>query len=44
MSDEADKCHYIALKRVRAADGFNRSIKSLSRLFRGIISNSHGDF
>ena len=25
-------------------DGFNRPIRNLSRLFRGITSNNHGDF
>ena len=29
---------------VRTDDGFNRPIRSLSRLFRGITSNNHGDF
>ena len=42
QSDEVDKWHYIALK--VADDGFNRPIRSLSRLFRGITSNNHGDF
>ena len=41
---EADKCHYIALKTVRTADGFNHPIRSLSRLFRGITANNNGDF
>ena len=41
---EVDKWHYIALKSVRTDDGFNRSIRSLSRLFRGITTNHHGDF
>ena len=44
QSDEVDKWHYIALKGVRTDDGFNRPIRSLSRLFRGITSNNHGDF
>ena len=43
-NDENDKWHYIALKSVRADDGFNRPIQSLSRLFRGRTSNNHGDF
>ena len=38
--DEVDKWHYIALKRVRTDDGFNRPIRSLSRSFRGITSNN----
>ena len=44
QSDEVDKWHHIALKSVRIDDGFNRPIRSLSRLFRGITSNNHGDF
>ena len=44
QSDEVDKWHYIALKSVRTDDGFNHPIRSLSRLFRGITSNNHGDF
>ena len=44
QSDEADKWHYIALKSVRTDDGFNHSIRSLSRLFRGITANNNGDF
>ena len=44
QSDEVDKWHYTALKSVRTDDGFNRPIRSLSRLFRGITSNNHGDF
>ena len=44
QSDEAEKWYYITLKSVRTADGFNRPIRSLSRLFRGITSNNHGDF
>ena len=36
QSDDVDKWHYIALKRVSTDDGFNRPIRSLSRLFRGI--------
>ena len=43
QSDEVDKWHYIALKSVRTDDGFYRPIR-LSRLFRGITSNNHGDF
>ena len=42
--DENDKWHYIALKSERTDDGFNRPIKSLSKLFRGIASNNHRDF
>ena len=44
MITNGEKWHYIALKSVRTDDGFNRPIRSLSRLFRGITSNNHGDF
>ena len=44
QSDEVDKWHYFALKNVRTVDGINRSIRSLSRLYRGITSNNHGYF
>ena len=44
QSDEAEKWHYIAVESVRKADGFNRPIRSLSRLFRGITANNNGDF
>ena len=44
QSNEADNCHYIALKNVLATDGFNRPIRSLSRLFRGVIANNNRDF
>ena len=44
QSDEADKWHYIALKSARTNDGFNHPIRSLSRLFRGIIANNNGNF
>ena len=42
--DEVDKWYYIALKSVRTDDRINRPIRSLSRLFRGMTSNNHGDF
>ena len=42
QSDEVDKWYYIALKSVRTDDGFNRPIRSLSRLFRAITSNNYG--
>ena len=42
--NEAEKWHYIALKSVRTADGFNRPTISLSRLLRGISANNNGDF
>ena len=44
QSDEVDKWHYIALKSLHTVDGLNHPIRSLSRLFRGITSNNHGDF
>ena len=43
-SNEIDKWHYIALKSARTDNGFNRPIRSLSRLLRGITSNNNGDF
>ena len=36
--------HYTTLKSEPTEDGFNRPTKSLSRLFRGILSNHDGDF
>ena len=44
MITNGEKWHYIALKSEPTYDGFNRPIKSLSRLFRGITSNHCGDF
>ena len=44
QSDEIDKWHYITLKSERIDNGFNRPIRSLSKLFSGITSNNHGDF
>ena len=44
MITNGEKWHYIALKSVRTDDGFNRPIRSLSRLFRGIAANNNGDF
>ena len=44
QSDKIDKWHYIALKSVPTENGFNRPIRCLSRLFRGITSNNNGDF
>ena len=43
-NDKIDKWHYIALKSVHTDNGFNRPIRSLSRLFRRITSNNNGDF
>ena len=39
MIINGEKWHYIALKSECTDDGFNRPIRSLSRLFRGITSN-----
>ena len=44
QSDEIDKWRYIALKSVRTDNEFNRPIRNLSRLRRGITSNNNGDF
>ena len=44
QSDGIDEWYYIALKSDRIDSRFNRPIKSLSRLFRGITSNNNGDF
>ena len=42
--NEIDKWHYTALKIERTDNGFNRAIRRLSRLFRGITSSNNGDF
>ena len=44
MITDGKKRHYIALKSEPTDDGFNRPIKSLSKLLRGITSNHGGDF
>ena len=44
QSNEIDKWHYIALKNDSIDNGFNRPMRSLSRLFREITSNNNGDF
>ena len=44
MITNGKKWHYIALKSEPTDDGFNRPVRSLSRLFRGITANHHGDF
>ena len=41
---EAEKWHYITLKSVRTNDRFNRPIRSLPRLFRGIRVNNNRDY
>ena len=43
MITDDEKWHY-TLKNEPTEDGFNRPTKSLSKLFRGITSNNHGDF
>ena len=43
MVNKVDKWHYIALKSVRTDDGFNRLMRSLSRLIRDLTSDNHGD-
>ena len=40
---EGKKWHYVALKIVRKNNGYNRPVRSLSRLFREIPSNHNGD-
>ena len=44
MITNDEQWHYTALKGVRTDDGFNRPTRRLSRLFRGITANHHGDF
>ena len=43
-SNEIGKWHYIPLTSVLTDNGFNRPIRSLSRLFRRITSNNNGNF
>ena len=40
MITNGEQRHYIALKSIRTDDGFNRPVRSLSRLFRGVASNN----
>ena len=44
MITDGEKWHCIPLKSAHTDDGFNRPIRSLSRLFRGIRANHNGDF
>ena len=44
MITDGKKWNYTALKSGETEDGFNRPIKSLSRLLRAITSNNNGDF
>ena len=39
MITGGEKYHYLALKSITTDDGYNRPIRNLSRLFRGITSN-----
>ena len=44
MITNGEQWHYIALKSEPTDDGFNRPIRSLSRLFRGITSTHCGEY
>ena len=44
MITDGEKWHYTALGSAPTDDGFNRSIRSLSRLFKGVTGNNHGDY
>ena len=44
MITGGEKYHYLALKSITTDDGYNRPIRNLSRLFRGITSNHNWDF
>ena len=44
MITDGKKWHYLALKSERTPDGYNRPVRGLSRLLRGITSNHNGDF
>ena len=44
IGDDKGKWHYLALPSNLDEDGFGRPKKSISRLFEGILSKSHGDF
>ena len=44
MITDGEKWHYIALKGEPTDDGFIPPTQSLSKLFREITSNNHGDF
>ena len=44
QQDTKEKWHYIALKSEITDDGYKKPTQSLSRLFRQITSNHHGDF
>ena len=44
QEDTEEKQHYIALKSEKTDDGYKKTIKCLSALFRGVASNHNGDF
>ena len=44
MITNGKKWNYLALKGVLNPNGYNRPVRSLSRLFRGITSNHIGDY
>ena len=44
MIVDGKKHHYLALKSIPTANGYNRPIESLSRLLRRVTSNHDGDF
>ena len=44
MITDGKEWHYLALKSVRATNGYNCPMRSLSRLLRGITSNHIGDY
>ena len=44
MITDGKKWYYLALKSVRTTNGYNRSMRTLSRLLRGITSNHIGDY
>ena len=44
MITNGEKYHYLILKSIPTDDGYNRPIRSFSRLCRGITSNHIGDF
>ena len=44
MIADGKKHHYLALKSIPTANGYNRPIESLSRLLRRVTSNHDGDF
>ena len=44
MISNGEKRHYLALKSISTTNEYNRPIRSLSRLLRGITSNHNRDF